>query len=95
MSIPFFAWGLQGPDFLLSRHWGDQVLLWHRHSGDTVLLTGLGAALFGRLREGHATTTELLHALPAQVQGPALDAAGLEATLQEMMRQGLVTAHPL
>jgi PqqD family protein of HPr-rel-A system len=95
MPSPFFAWGLQQPDALLSRAWDGQWLLWHRHSGDTFLLTGLAAALFSHLRQGRASTAELLHSLPAQGQVPAPDAAGLEATLQEMMRQGLVTAHPL
>jgi PqqD family protein of HPr-rel-A system len=95
MPTPFFAWGLQHPEALLSQRWGDQVLLWHRHSGDTFLLTGLGATVFDRLSEGPATTTEMLHALPEPGQVSARDAAGLEATLLEMMRQGLVTAHPL
>jgi PqqD family protein of HPr-rel-A system len=95
MPPPFFAWRLQHPEVLLSQRWGDQLLLWHRHSGDTFLLTGLGANLFDRLSGGPATTTELLHALPELGRASAQDAAGLEATLQEMMRQGLVTAHPL
>ena len=95
MPTPFFAWRLRQAEALLSRRWRDDVLLWHRHTGDTILLSGLAAAMFSRLQQGSATTAELLHALPAQAPEAAADAAGLEATLQEMMRQGLVTAHPL
>jgi PqqD family protein of HPr-rel-A system len=95
MTQPFFAWALDQPDALIPRRWGDQVLVWHRLSGDTHLLTGAAAAIFDRLQQGQATTAQLHHDLAVQAPGPLPSTSSLEATLREMMRRGLVSAHPL
>jgi PqqD family protein of HPr-rel-A system len=93
--MAIFVWHLRDPSDLLTQRWGADVLVWHQRAGDTHLLSGPGAAVYERLRQGAASTEELHQAIGRSATGGTPDRPALEATLQDMMRLGLVTAHPL
>lgn len=93
--MAFFAWSLRHQEDLVTRQWAQDLLVWHRRSGDTHLLTGQAAQVFLRLCQGRASTAEIRHTLLPDGVGRASSESDVEATLQDMMRLGLVTALPL